>query len=62
MMWYLLGIILSLFVFFCGNSIRMPVVLKWTIIALIWAWSAHMDIKTREKDNDRQKGQNEEVK
>lgn len=49
MIWYLLGIILSLVVFFYGNSIGMSVILKWTIIALIWAASAHMDMKT--KDN-----------
>ncbi|MDD4600149.1 hypothetical protein SDC9_04043 [bioreactor metagenome] len=50
MMWYLLGIILSLVVFFYGNSVGMGTILKWTIIALIWAASAHMDMKTKEQE------------
>ncbi|MPN01961.1 hypothetical protein SDC9_149174 [bioreactor metagenome] len=55
MMWYLLGIILSLVVFFYGNSIGMSVILKWTIIALIWAASAHMDMKTKDKEKSKEK-------
>lgn len=55
MMWYLLGIILSLVVFFYGNSIGMSVILKWTIIALIWAASAHMDMKTKGKERSKEK-------
>lgn len=53
MMWYLLGIILSLIVFFYGNMIGMPVMLKWTVIALIWAGAAHMDMKNKAKEKDK---------
>lgn len=50
MIWYILGIIISIVVFFYGNSIGMSGVVKWLIIGLIWAASAHMDMKTKKKD------------
>lgn len=50
MIWYVLGIMVSIAVFFYGNSIGMSGVVKWLIIGLIWAASAHMEMKGRTSD------------
>jgi len=47
MIWYVLGMIVSIAVFFFGNSIGMSAVVKWIVIGLIWAASAHMDMKSK---------------